>query len=1195
MFISATGYVFQIERTVYDESSFSIPIFNYALRKVVSYTAVLDDPDYFQDYEAGHGSHVAGIVVGDIFNTSEPIVFGDELGSEQCFDYVYVYFDGVFNASEVCDLLFCDSCTGAGLCDLTCDRVASNRTNAYTGMAPGAKVNAFDIGDAQGSLYVPDNYYFMFLDGLFAGSKFHSNSWGSAPPYNDYDYGTQSLDAFMYYNPEQLVLVAAGNEGGVPYGIYNQSDIDIMGGDMSIGSPAGAKNCLTVGAAETKETPDTVATFSSRGPYNDGRIKPDVCGPGDPVDSTRSSGEAGLATCGILTISGTSMATPALAGTAALLRQFITEGKHKQYSPYGFKFSNYSVTNPTAALIKAMLIGSTAQLLYGYNSTGSPVELSKFYGATTAKADTAAYPVGTPTVDFTQGFGHTRLENVVPLDFTFSTFLYEFNISAYANMSTTYVVTSAATKIDFTLAWTDPPGVVGCDQSYMNGSQTSCLVHDLDLQVYVSGVRKYSNFGGSTSGGMYAGTEDTLNNVEKVSLAVDDFEVGDEIAVVLQSHGLPFADFQSLALVITGNLDVFEPVPAPTTTAPSSLPSALPSAVPSSSPSIVPAPKPSPQPTSEPSIVPAPAPSAIPTGVPSSAPSLMPSTSPLPTSSTASRKPSPVPTVTQSPTSKPTLIPLPMPSAQPTPAPSMVPTHVPSPGPSPLPTVEPSMDPSPKPSSKPTGAPTMVPSLVPSPLPTVKPSMDPSPKPSSKTTEEPSLVPSLVPSAIPTGVPSSAPSLMPSTSPLPTSSTASRKPSPVPTMTQTPTSKPTLIPLPKPSAQPTPVPSVVPTPVPILAPSLSLHPTTVDNARFSTTLVLQASKDVNEAQKESLKGAIAQTIFGVSDDWYESTITEYDVTSTYFSSTMTYAWTVTFEVAASLAVANEDSVSDWAASVQTLLTSGDFATSASASTGVELLPTVATAQPNNLRHLPSPQPTKTSAPTTPEPTARDTVKVAVALGITSSSKLTSARANELKGTIATELGVNKNDLKGYTTSYTTSTARRAILQSVTSYDWSVSFTVEVSLATTDVFSAEALSAEINTELSSSTFQSNVMTDLGVVVTAVSASSDVVVTTPAPTPISTADEDSSSSVKAAGLSWWGILLIAVGGLLFVACSAAAVVLITRRSSNVSCGSFFLGRSNFQKFLSDNNEELNPLGEDYPATFGAGSVLSQHHEF
>ena len=293
-------------RTVYDEYSVVPPTFDYSLRKIVSYTAVNHSADFYQDYEAGHGTHVAGIVVGEIYNTSEPIVFGDELGTFLCQyytnasnwvwddDYTYnasnytasTWDDDFYGPNYYCENVFCETCVDAYLCDQTCGRIASNKTNAYTGMAPKAQVNAFDVGDAYGNLHIPDDYYGMFLDGLMAGAKFHSNSWGSSPPYNWYDYGTMTLDTFMYDNPEQLVLVAAGNEGSSSgYDYLNKSDLELMFGDASIIAPAGAKNCLTVGAAETKETPDTVATFSSRGPYNDGRIKPDVCGPGNPVSN----------------------------------------------------------------------------------------------------------------------------------------------------------------------------------------------------------------------------------------------------------------------------------------------------------------------------------------------------------------------------------------------------------------------------------------------------------------------------------------------------------------------------------------------------------------------------------------------------------------------------------------------------------------------------------------------------------------------------------------------------------------------------------------------------------------------------------------------------------------------------------------------------------------------------------------------
>ena len=193
-------------RTVYDEYSFVPPTTDYNLRKIISYTAVNHSTDFYQDYEAGHGTHVVGIVVGEIYNASEPIVFEDEAGSI-CEYYTNAsnWDDDFIGPNIFCEYLFCDTCYYAYQCDQSCGRVASNKTNAYTGMAPKAQVNAFDVGDAYGNLHIPDDYYGMFLDGFMAGAKFHSNSWGIGPPYNYYDYGSMMLDTFMYYIPEQLV------------------------------------------------------------------------------------------------------------------------------------------------------------------------------------------------------------------------------------------------------------------------------------------------------------------------------------------------------------------------------------------------------------------------------------------------------------------------------------------------------------------------------------------------------------------------------------------------------------------------------------------------------------------------------------------------------------------------------------------------------------------------------------------------------------------------------------------------------------------------------------------------------------------------------------------------------------------------------------------------------------------------------
>ena len=170
-------------------------------------------------------------------------------------------------------------------------------------MAPGAKLMAYDFGDAEQSLTTPFSSLYaqqMYLPAYNAGARVSSNSWGyfdsSTSSAAIYGYDSGYVDEMIFDNDDFLVIYAAGN--------YQNPH-----GDMSIGNNCVQKNSLCVGAAETDPNPTTVASFSSRGPAKDFRIKPDLVGPGDPVSSAKASGNIADATCSLSSKSGTSMAT----------------------------------------------------------------------------------------------------------------------------------------------------------------------------------------------------------------------------------------------------------------------------------------------------------------------------------------------------------------------------------------------------------------------------------------------------------------------------------------------------------------------------------------------------------------------------------------------------------------------------------------------------------------------------------------------------------------------------------------------------------------------------------------------------------------------------------------------------------------------------------------------------------------------
>ncbi|WP_128978199.1 S8 family peptidase [Streptomyces roseicoloratus] len=179
----------------------------------------------------------------------------------------------------------------------------------YKGVAPGAEVISGKVLDDDGS--GEDSAILAGMEWAAAeGADVVNLSLGGpdGPGVDPLEEAVNRLSA----EKGILFAVAAGNEG--------------EGGESTLGSPGTADAALTVGAVDKN---DRLAPFSSRGPrVGDGAVKPDVTAPGVAIAAAAAPGSTLDTKPGVphpapgyLQIDGTSMATPHVAGAAAILKQ----------------------------------------------------------------------------------------------------------------------------------------------------------------------------------------------------------------------------------------------------------------------------------------------------------------------------------------------------------------------------------------------------------------------------------------------------------------------------------------------------------------------------------------------------------------------------------------------------------------------------------------------------------------------------------------------------------------------------------------------------------------------------------------------------------------------------------------------------------------------------------------------------------
>jgi hypothetical protein len=339
------------------------------------------------------------------------------------------------------------------------------------GMAPGVTIQSYGFQYDGTGIFLYTNPGDIQADYNQAinsfGADIANNSIGSNTETNGFDCNIQG----DYGVTDQLIDSIVRGSLGAPFRVVwadgnerqgSRCDIEGFGDYYSTAPPATAKNHITVGALNSNN--DTMTSFSSWGPTDDGRMKPDISGPG-----CQSDGDFAVTSCSAAsdtaytTFCGTSMSSPTVCGLSALLLQ-----------DYRVAFPGPDMRNSTLKIFLAH----------------------------------TAIDLGNAGPDYQFGYGSVRI--VPAIDFMRLGDFRESSVGQGGVVSYQVNVPAATPQLKVSLAWDDFPGTPNVVPS---------LINDLDLRVFSpssSQAFPWTLNPGSPTSAAVRTARNTRDNIEQV-------------------------------------------------------------------------------------------------------------------------------------------------------------------------------------------------------------------------------------------------------------------------------------------------------------------------------------------------------------------------------------------------------------------------------------------------------------------------------------------------------------------------------------------------------------------------------------------------------------------------------------------------------------------------------------------------------